>query len=184
MRKDFGVKSWIFPMPVLIVAAYDATGHENAMNAAWGGMYDDDKVMICLAHEHKTTKNIKESKAFTVSIATQKYEKECDYLGIVSGNTEKDKIKKCNFTVSKSKFVNAPIINELPLTIECELDKFNEDGICIGIVKNVSIDDSVLTEGSVDLKKLNAISFDPYNHNYLIVNEVVGKAFSDGKAIK
>jgi len=184
MRKDFGVKPWIFPMPVLIVAAYDEDGNANAMNAAWGGIYDDDKVMICLAHEHKTTENIKVSKAFTVSLATKKYEKECDYLGIVSGNTEKEKIKKCGFTVGKSSRVNAPIINELPLTIECVLVKFNEDGICIGEIKNVSIDDSILTDNSVDLKKLNAISFDPYNHNYLIVNEVVGKAFSDGKDIK
>jgi len=184
MRKDFGNKPWIYPMPVLILCAYDKDGNANAMNAAWGGIYDDDEIMICLAHDHKTTKNIKVSKAFTVSSATKEYTKECDYLGIVSGNNETNKLDKCRFTITKSKYVNAPIINELPFTLECELKKFNEDGICIGKIKNVSIDESVLNGDKVDINKLNPISFDPVNHDYLLVKDIVGKAFNDGKDIK
>ena len=132
MRKDFGVKTQVYPMPVFIVASYDIDGVPCCMNAAWGGIYDTNQIMVCLDDSHKTTKNIMESGAFTVSIADVKHVVEADYVGIVSGNDVPDKMKKAGLTTVKSTFVNAPIINEFPMTIECKLLKFNEDGICIG----------------------------------------------------
>ncbi|MBO5360503.1 MAG: flavin reductase family protein [Clostridia bacterium] len=185
MRKNFGAMTSVYPMPVFIVAAYDENGKPNCMNAAWGGIYEEKQIMLCLSHSHKTTKNIKLSGAFTVSIADAKHVVEADYVGVSSGNNEPDKIAKAGFTTVKSEFVNAPVINELPMTVECKLIKFNEDGICIGEIVNVSADESVLGEdGKIDLSKLGAITFDPVHHSYITLGEKVGNAFADGKTLK
>lgn len=185
MRKNFGVKTWAYPMPVFIVAAYDKNGVPCCMNAAWGGIYDTNQIMVCLDDGHKTTKNIVESGAFTVSIADAKHVVEADYVGIVSGNNVPDKMQKSGLTTVKSAFVNAPVINEFPMAIECRLLKFNEDGICIGEIVNVSADESVLGEdGQIDPQKLDAITYDPVHHTYIKLGEKVGNAFSDGKKLK
>ena len=185
MRQNFGAKTWLYPMPVLIVAAYDKNGVANAMNAAWGGIYDTNQVMVCLADEHKTTDNIKNTGAFTVSFATAKTVAECDYVGIVSANDVPDKLDRAGFHTVKSEFINAPIITELPMTVECKLIKFNEDGICVGEIVNVSADESVLDgNGRIDAKKLDPIIYDSVSHAYWNFGEKVGRAFSDGKKIK
>ena len=172
-------------MPVLIVGSYDESGNPNAMNAAWGGIYDTNLVMVCLAHDHKTTDNIKKSGAFTLSFATADTVVACDYVGIVSANDEPEKFSKAGFHATRSELVNAPIIAELPVTVECRLLKFNEDDICIGEILNISADESVLDEeGRVDARKLNPIIYDSVSHAYWTFGEKVGRAFSDGKKIK
>ncbi|MBE6639463.1 MAG: flavin reductase family protein [Ruminococcaceae bacterium] len=185
MRKNFGVKTWLYPMPVLIIGTYDENGVPNAMNAAWGGIYDTNQVMVCLADEHKTTENIKKTGAFTISFATAKTVVPCDYVGIVSANELSDKFARAGFHATKSEYVNAPIIEELPMTVECKLIKFNEDGICIGQIVNVSADDSILDiNGNIDTQKLDPIIYDSVTHAYLSFGNKVGQAFSDGKKIK
>ncbi|WP_413853617.1 flavin reductase family protein [Candidatus Ruminimicrobium bovinum] len=185
MRKNFGQQTWFYPMPVLIVAAYDEHNKANAMNAAWGGIYDYKKVIICLDESHKTTKNIKIKKAFTISFADVKHVKECDYLGIVSGNDISDKIEKAGFSITKSSFVDAPVINELPMTLECNLLKFDDNGNIIGEIVNVSAKEEILNDkGQIDPLKLQPISYDGVGHKYLKISEIAGTAFSDGKAIK
>lgn len=185
MRKNFGVKTWLYPMPVLIVGTYDENGAPNAMNAAWGGIYDTNQVMVCLADDHKTTENIKKTGAFTVSFATAGTVVPCDYVGIVSANDVHDKFTRAGFHAVKSEFVNAPIIEELKMTVECKLLKFNEDGICVGDIVNISADESILDEnGRIDVKKLDPIVYDSVSHAYLSLGEKVGQAFSDGKKIK
>lgn len=185
MRKNLGAKTCVYPMPVFIVAAYDKDGKPCCMNAAWGGIYDTNQIMVCLADSHKTTKNIIESGAFTVSIADAKHVVEADYVGLVSGNNEPDKMKKAGLTTVKSDFVNAPVINEFPMTVECKLLKFNEDGICIGEIVNISADESVIGEdGLIDAGKLEAITYDSYHHTYIKLGESVGNAFSDGNKLK
>ena len=172
-------------MPVLIVGTYDENGTPNAMNAAWGGVYDTNQVMVCLADDHKTTENIKKTGAFTVSFATAKTVVPCDYVGIVSANDVPDKFAKAGFHAAKSEYINAPIIEELPMTVECKLIKFNEDGICIGEIVNISADESILDEnGKVDAKKLDPIIFDGVTYAYWNFGEKVGQAFSDGKKIQ
>ena len=172
-------------MPVLIVGSYDENGVPNAMNAAWGGIYDTNLVMVCLADDHKTTDNIKKSGAFTISFATADKVIPCDYVGITSANDVPDKFARAGFHATKSELVNAPIIDELPMTVECRLVKFNEDGICIGEIVNISADESVLDgEGRVDAKKLDPIIYDSCSHAYWSFGEKVGRAFSDGKKIK
>ena len=185
MRKNFGKDTSVYPMPVFIVAAYDKEGKANCMNAAWGGIYDTNQIIVCISEGHKTTKNILETKAFTVNVADARHVVEADYVGIVSGNNEPDKMEKAGLTVTKSEFVNAPIINEFPMAVECNLLKFNEDGICIGEIVNFSADESVLgDDGKIDPQKLEAITFDPIHNTYIKLGEKVGNAFSDGKKIK
>ena len=172
-------------MPVMIVGTYDENGTPNAMNAAWGGIYDTGLVMVCLADDHKTTENINKTGAFTLSFATVDTVVPCDYVGIVSANDVPDKFERAGFHAVKSEFVNAPIIEELPMTVECKLLKFNEDGICIGEIVNVSADESVLDEnGKIDAKLLEPIIYDSATHAYWSFGEKVGRAFSDGKRIK
>lgn len=185
MRKNFGKKSWLYPMPVLIVAAYDEAGVPNVMNAAWGGIFSDDLIGICLSEGHKTTKNICATGAFTVSVATAGQIVACDYVGIVSGNKEPYKFAKAGFSAEHSEFVNAPVIKELPMALECELVSYDDDSNhLVGRIVNVSADESVLTDGRIDVAKLRPVTYDPVNHNYIELGAVVGKAFFDGKKLK
>ncbi|CVH76416.1 Flavoredoxin [Clostridiales bacterium CHKCI006] len=184
-RKNFGVKSWFYPLPVLIIATYDENGKADAMNAAWGGLYDGNAVELCLSAGHKTTKNIQLNKAFTISFATKETVVASDYVGIVSMNNTPDKMAKAGFTTTKSELVNAPIINELPMTLECKLTKFTEDGNVIGEIVNISADESILGEdGKIDVDKLAPISYEPVHNTYRVLGEVVGQAFSDGAKLK
>ena len=185
MRKNFGAKPWMYPMPVLIIGTYGEDGTPNAMNAAWGGIYDTNLVMVCLADDHKTTENIRKTEAFTVSFATAKTVVPCDYVGIVSANDVPDKMQKAGFHAEKSEFVNAPVFAELPMTVECRLLKFNEDGICVGEIVNVSAEESVLDEeGRIDVRKLDPILYECVSHAYLRFGDKVGRAFSDGKDLR
>lgn len=182
MRKNLGPKTAVYPMPVFIVAAYDKYGNANALNAAWGGISEDKEISICLSEDHKTTENILHSNAFTVSMATADYVKECDYLGLASGKKVPNKLEICGFHTMKSEFVNAPIICELPMAIECELIRYDADSCrLVGKIINISMDESVLTDGKVDLQKLRPICYDSFHHGYHVIGERIGNAFSDGK---
>lgn len=183
-RKNFGAKPYTYPQPVFILAAYDQNGKANAMNAAWGGISEEHEISICISADHKTTKNIIESRAFSVSIADQMHVVECDYLGIVSGNDVDDKMEKSGFTICKSEFVNAPVINELPICVECELISYNEESCILkGNIINVSVDESFIINGKVDISLVKPITFDPFNNTYNVIGDVVGKAFTDGMTL-
>ena len=186
MRKNFGAKPMCYPMPVYIIGTYGADGTPNAMNAAWGGISEETEISICISADHKTTKNILSRKAFTVSMATAKYIAACDYVGIVSGNKEPDKFAKAGFHATKSEFVDAPLIDELPMALECELISYDPESCrLVGRIVNVSADESVLGDnGKVDVSKLQPITFDPMNNHYLVLGEKVGQAFHDGVALK
>ncbi len=184
MRKDLGVKTFIYPQPVLIIGTYDKDGNANAMNAAWGMIADYDKIIICLAN-HKTTENIALNNEFTVSIGEAKHVLACDYVGIVSQNEEPDKMKKSGFTTSKAKHVNAPLINELSLCLECRLIKILEDEWYLAQIINVNADEKILdNKGNISLDKFIPISYDPSTHGYYKVQQRVGNAFKDGLKLK
>lgn len=185
--KNFGPKPFMFPMPVLILATYDKEGNANAMNAAWGGIVEMDQIIISLS-SHATTDNIDLNKAFTVSIGTASQVTACDFVGIASAKKDPDKMKKTGWTTSKSEFVNAPVINELPLCLECELLKIEGNGKdemhYVGKIINVRADDSILDEkGNISVEKLHPITYDPSNHGYYELGAKVGNAFSDGKKL-
>ena len=184
MRKNLGKKPLVYPQPVLMIATYDENGNPDIMNAAWGGVGDDTQIFLCLSPGHKTTKNLLINKAFTVSMAVEGFEKECDYLGIVSGNNIPDKVAKSGLHVHKSELINAPIIDELPLCLECELISY-EDEHChlFGEIVGTSVDESILTDGKVDITKLKPLIFDIDKHGYYGVGEKLAQAFSCGKTL-
>lgn len=186
MRKNFGAKAILYPMPVLIIGTYDENGTPNAMNAAWGGISEETEISICVSDEHKTAENVVKAGAFTVSIADKNNVVAADYVGIVSGNKETDKIAKCGWTAEKSEFVNAPIFRELPMALECRLISYDKDTCrLVGEIVNVSADESILgADGKIDLDKFLPITYDPVGHTYRTLGEVVGKAFSDGKNLR
>ena len=186
MRKNFGAKAICYPMPVYIIGTYNADGSPNAMNAAWGGISEETEISICVDSGHKTAENILARKAFTVSMATVKYMASCDYVGIVSGNKEPNKFAKAGFHATPSPFVEAPLIAELPMALECKLISYDPETCrLVGEIVNVCADESVLDEnGKVDVTKLQPITFDPMSHHYLALGENVGQAFHDGLALK
>ena len=184
MRTNFGKQTYMYPMPVLIIATYDENGNPDAMNAAWGGIHDTNQIGICIAPEHKTAENILQRKAFTVSMADAAHVTACDYVGIVSGNDVPDKLERAGLTVSKSEKVDAPVINELGLCLECELVSYDvKTGCLVGNIVNVCADEAVMSDGKIDVEKLAPLTYDPVNLAYRKPGEVVAKAFSEGKKL-
>lgn len=183
MKKNLGAKPYIFPQPVLIIGTYDEEGKANAMNAAWGGIVGMNELIVDLG-SHKTTDNLKLKKAFTVSIADVEHTVACDYVGIASGRRVDNKMEKAGFTTTPSEFVEAPIINELPLALECELIEVLDGGKYLGRIVNVCADESILgDDGDVSLDKFFPIIFDTAHSGYYRLGDKVGQAFSDGKKL-
>ena len=185
MKKSLGSLPALFPMPVLMVAAYDENGKVNVMNAAWGTICDMDKIALIIDDEHKTTQNIRKVKAFTVSLADKDHIVEADFFGIASGNKINDKFERTGFHATKSSVVNAPIIDEFPVAMECELAEIvqtNNLFAVIGKIINVSADEKVLDEnGKINPLKLNALIFDQFQHGYYLATEKAGQAWNAGK---
>ena len=174
-------------MPVLMVAAYNEDGSVNVMNAAWGTMQARDTVALNLGESHKTVKDIKARGTFTVSIADVAHVVEADYFGVESGNSVPDKFARSGLTAGKAEKVDAPVINEFPLCLECKFIEYqdNEYGCgVIGKVLNVTADERVMVDGKPDMSLVGAIAFDPYTHGYYKVSERVGEAFKDGLKLR
>ena len=186
MRKNLGAKACVYPQQVFIIGTYDEHGMPNAMNAAWGGISESTEISICVDYEHKTMANILQTKAFTVSMADVEHVKECDYVGVVSGNKVPDKVAKAGFHVVQSEFVYAPLFEELKMALECKMISYDKETCrLVGEIVNISADESVLTEdGKVDPKKLQPITYDSMHHAYLALGEKVGNAFKDGFEIQ
>lgn len=185
MRKNFGAKPILYPQPVFIIGSYDDNGIPNAMNAAWGGISESNEISLCLSAEHKTVKNILAQKAFTVSMATADTVVACDFFGLVSGNDVANKLEKAGFHTVKSEFVNAPIIEELPMTVECKLIRYDSETCrMVGEIVNVCAEETILTDGKIDPSKLRPITYDSMNHAYHVLGDKVGNAFKDGTAFK
>lgn len=186
MRTNFGAKEILFPMPVLIIGTYDENGNPDAMNAAWGSIGDTKEVFMCLSPEHKTVKNLLKTKEFTVSPATLENMVPADYVGIASGNTVENKIEKAGLHASKADNVNAPQFDQFPVTLECRLKSYDDTcGHLFGEIVNVNADESVLTDGKIDIAKLKPISYNAVTHTYHVVNgEPSAKAFNCGNVLK
>ena len=187
MKQQISTTEAIFPMPVLMIASYNEDGTVDVMNAAWGTMLERDHIILNLTESHKTVKNIKKRKAFTVSIADAKHVAQADYFGVVSSNFVKDKFEKSGLNATKSDLVDAPIIKEFPICMECEFVEYQDDeygcGV-IGKIVRVSADERVVKNGNVDISLVDAIAFDPYTHGYYRMGERVGEAFKDGLKLR
>ena len=187
MKKQIKTTEAIFPMPVLLISTFNEDGSVDVMNAAWGTMLDRDAVALNLTETHKTVQNIKARKGFVIHIADAGHVVEADYFGVVSGNREPNKFEKSGMTYTKSELVDAPIINELPIAMECEFIEYQNDDTGLGVIGKVvrtSVEEANLKDGKVDIDSLEAISFDPYTHGYYKVGGRVGEAFRDGLKLK
>ena len=187
MKKQIKTTEAIFPMPVLLISTFNEDGTVDVMNAAWGTMLDRDMVALNLTETHKTVENIKARKGFVIHLADARHVVEADYFGIVSGHKEPDKFKKSGLSFTKSDLVDAPIINEFPVAIECEFVEYQSDDTGLGVIGKVvrtSVEEANLKDGKVDIDSLGAISFDPYTHGYYKVGGRVGEAFRDGLKLK
>ena len=185
MRKNFGAKPWSYPQSVLMIATYNEDGTPDIMNAAWGGISDNDEISIAVSNTHKTADNLLKRGSFTVSFADVAHVAECDYVGLVSGKKVPDKFVRAGFHAVKSEFVDAPLVAELPMALECRVRSYDTDtDILRGEIVNVCVDESVLTDGKIDPAKLRPIVFDPVNHTYLELGAKVGDAFSEGNKLK
>lgn len=170
-----------------MIATYNEDGSVNVMNAAWGAMVERDIVALNLSEGHKTVQNIKARGAFTVSIVDAAHVVEADYFGVESGNKVSDKLARSGLTAGRAEAVDAPVINEFPLCLECQFIEYQggEYGCgVIGRVVNVTADERVMADGKVDISRVDAIAFDPYTHGYYRVTERVGEAFKDGLKLK
>ena len=185
-RKNLGAKPFCYPQPVFIIAAYDETGTPCAMNAAWGGTSDYKEMTLCRSKGHKTVSNLRSRGAFTISMGTADQLVACDYVGVVSGNKVPDKFERAGWHATHSSYVDAPLIDELPLALECRLISYDEDtGILKAEIVNVSVASSVLdANGKVDPSRIRPITFDPFNNKYIVLGETVGNAFMDGLQLK
>lgn len=186
--KNFKPKAWLLPQPVLIIGTYDADGTPNAMNAAWGGQWDMNEIMISMGN-HATTENLNRCGDFTVAFATEETLVTSDYVGIVSGKTQHDKIEKTGWKAVKSENVNAPVFDCFPMTMECRIkEKLNESPtgyyIIAEIVNIVCKEEYLAEDGKPDVEKMRLITFDPVHNGNIALGEKVGKAFSDGKTLK
>ncbi len=180
-RTNFGPNHALMttPQPCVMIATWDKDHTPDVMMAAWAGQYDHNQIVISLS-KHKTTDNLELTGAFTVSFADINNVAESDYFGLVSGNDVPDKVARAGFTATPSPNVDAPIINEYPLTLECKVVSF-ADGVLIGQVVNMSADERILTDGKVDLAKLQPIVFDAASMSYRSIGDIVGKAWGAGK---
>ena len=187
MRTKLNITEGISPMPALMIGTYNEDGSVNVMNAALGTMQERDIVALNLTETHKTVQNIKAQGAFTVSIADAAHMVEADYFGVESGNRVTDKFARSGLTASKAETVDAPVINEFPICLECQFIEYQDGeygcGV-IGKVVNVTADERIMMNGRIDMARVQAIAFDPYTHGYYKVTERVGEAFKDGLKLK
>ena len=187
MKKDLGIVQAVYPMPVLMVAAYDENGKVNVMNVAWGQIADEDKSILFIGEGKKTWLNIMASGAFTVALADEAHMDAADFFGIASGNKIDDKFERTGYHAVKSVTVNAPIIEEFPVVMECELLEHLKDehvSAIVGRIVNVKAEESVLDEkGKVDVLKLNAIMFDQFRNGYYMTGRKAGQAWNAGKEL-
>lgn len=187
MRKNIKTTEGIFPMPVLMVATYNEDGSIDVMNAAWGTMVSRDVVALNLTETHQTVVNIKQRKGFTVAIADAKHIVEADYFGVVSGKNTPDKFANSGLSAEKSELVDAPVITDFPIVLECEFIEYQDSEYGLGVigkVVNVTVDERVMKNDKVDIDAVSAIAFDPYTHGYYKVGGRVGEAFQDGMKLK
>ncbi len=187
MKKQIKTTSAIFPMPVLLISTFNADGSVDVMNAAWGTMQSRDAVALKLSETHQTVQNMKARKGFVIHIADAEHVVEADWFGVVSAKDVADKFARTGLSYVKSELVDAPIINELPIAMECEFVEYQNDATGVGVIGKVlrtSVEEACLKDGEVDIDSLEAIAFDPYTHGYYRVGGRVGEAFLDGLKLK
>ena len=186
--KNFGQKSWVLPQPVLIIGSYNSDGTPNAMNAAWGGLWDSKEIVISMG-AHATTENLNRNGEFTVAFATKATMVASDFVGIVSAKNDAQKMQKTGWTAVRAENVDAPVFTDFPMTMECrikqKIDESAEGYYIVAEIVNIVVDENYLAaDGKPDVEKMELITYDPVHHGYICLGERVGNAFADGKELK
>ena len=184
MKKNFGAKNWLFPMPVLMIGTYGEDGTPDFMPAAWGGVTLEDELTVCIDTAHKTWANIAARKAFSVAFATVGTVRACDYLGLASANDVPGKVERSGLHVERGAFADVPVAGEFPLVLECRLVSMNPDNCnVVGKILNCAVEESALTDGLPDAAKMEPVCFDPCRHVYRPLGAPVADAFSCGRSL-
>lgn len=188
MKRNFQPKAWFLPQPVMIIGTYDADGTPNAMNAAWGGQWDYNEVMISMGN-HATTDNLNRTGEFTIAFATADTIVEADYVGLVSGRKVHDKVVRAGLASTKAEHVDAPVFDAFPMTMECritqKIDESETGYYIVAEVVNIICDERYLApDGKPDVERMGLITFDPVHNGYIQLGHRVGDAFSTGKQLK
>jgi len=182
MKKKIRTVPAIFPMPVILIATYNEDGTVDVMNAAWGCAYDTTQIQLNISESHKTTENIRRTGVFTVTMANASHVAEADYVGMVSASKVKDKFARTGLRAHKSDLIDAPILDDFPICMECKSIDFQGEYGVLGEILRLSVDEECLDDsGKVDVSKLKIIAYDPFNNDYFVVGDKVGKAFNDGR---
>lgn len=186
--KNFKSNAWVLPQPVLIIGTYNADGTPNAMNAAWGGQWNYNEIFISMG-SHATTDNLDRNGEFTVAFATKDTLVAADYVGVVSGRKQPDKIERTGWKYTKADNIDAPLFECFPMTLECRVkEKLNESKtgyFLIAEIVNIVCDEKYLAEdGKPDVEKMDLITFDPVHNGYIVLGEKIGNAFHDGMKLK
>ena len=184
MTKDFGAKPYLFPMPTYMIGTYNEDDSVDVMMMAWGGICAEDMVALNLEAEHKTVANLETRRAFTLAVPGTDTLRESDFLGIATSNKMKDKFQRTGLHAVKSGRVDAPVITEYPITLECEVVEMQSQpyGLrVLGKIVNVIADEKVLGDaGKIDAGKLRAFAFDQMQNGYYAIGERVGQAWHSG----
>ena len=184
MKKSVKIVPALFPMPVILIATYNEDGTVDVMNAAWGCAHDFKQVKLNISEEHQTTRNIRRTGVFTVTIADASHVKEADYVGLVSGAKVKDKFERTGLKAHKSDLIDAPILDDFAICMECKSIPCTDEYGVLGEILRLSVDEEYFdSDGKVNVERLRIIAYDPFNHGYHVVGEKVGQAFSDGKKL-
>ncbi len=187
MKKSIGAQTLVYPAPVFVVGTYDLEEKPNVMTAAWGGICCSVPPCVAVSIREATYsyRNILDRKAFTISIPSEKYVKEADYFGMVSGKNV-DKFSATGLTPVKSEVVDAPYVNEFPFVLECQLLRSVEIGghtQFIGEIKDTKVDEDIIKNDEPVIEKITPLIFALDNMSYYGVGKYVAKAFSIGKEI-
>ena len=187
MKKDLGVKPYVFPMPVLMIATYGEDDTVDVMNMAWGGICAENMVALNIDEDHKTAKNLKARGAFTLSVADIPHIEAADFFGTATANKMPDKFQRSGLHAVRSQKVDAPVVEEFPLTLECRVAEAQQTDYgfrVVGEIVGVLAEESVLDErGKVDPTRLNAFVFDQFQNGYYAIGEKVGQAWHSGSAL-
>jgi flavin reductase (DIM6/NTAB) family NADH-FMN oxidoreductase RutF len=187
MKLCLPAQAILIPSPVLIIGTYGSDSRPNIMTAAWGGIASSNPPCISVSLREATLSfhNIKQTKAFSVNIPSEKYLNHADYVGMVSGR-DCDKFKETSLTPEKSKLVNAPIVKEFPYTLECKLVrqvKLGSHTMFIGEIVGMVADSEVLNPNQLpDIEKVRPILWGSFGSMaYYNIGDKLGNAFSAGK---
>ncbi len=179
---------YLYPQPVVLVGS-NVNDIPNFATVSWAGIANESPPMISIAlnHSRHTLKGIKHGNAFSVNLPSTKLVKEVDYCGIVSG-ADVNKATACQFTIFYGKLSGAPLIEQCPVNLECEVIQTANLGshlLVIGKITQVHISEDCVIGGKPDINKVKPIIYiTGTKGRYYSLGDFLNNAYSAGRDIK